>query len=339
MLDNWRNRLNNAKWILTLLMVLYHIQLPSDTVGIEKDVFMYIKNLGDCVVPAFALISGFLFFYNIDVINDVMGKMKRRIWTLLIPYLAWNILNSFYLIFRTNGIRGYLGGLLSFDWFCNVIIGKASPHFWYIFMLMFWTVLSPLVYILIKDKRFSWILFLSQAIYIIYMGNNILHSRFIYILFTWGGYIGYHFPQLAEQLASFKGRKRGTILALSGMIYFGIRLVYMNFSGMGLLVWCYAIRAAVLILFLMNFPELALGKKSGYKFSFWLFSIHFYLDQRIGPLMISRMCPIVGQICTWIAVCCIGLGTGFLVELFLPQIFNIFTGRRKVRALVMEDGE
>lgn len=36
MLDNWKNRLDNSKWILTLLMVLYHIQPPSDIMGIKK---------------------------------------------------------------------------------------------------------------------------------------------------------------------------------------------------------------------------------------------------------------------------------------------------------------
>lgn len=331
--DNWKNRLNNTKWILTLLMILYHIPLPSDTVGAEKVVFMYIKNLGDCVVPAFALISGFLFFYNIDGISGVAGKMKRRIWTLLIPYLTWNILNSFYLVYTINGIRGYWGGVFSFSWFRNVIIGDASPHFWYIFMLMFWTVLSPLIYILIKDKRFSWLLFLSQAIYILYMGNNILHSRFIYILFTWGGYIGYHFPHLAEKITNFKGRKREIVLVLSGIFYFGIRLVYMNFSGMGLLVWCYAIRATVLIVFLMNLPEFVLGKKTGYRFSFWLFSIHYYLDGVIGYWMTSHMMPVAGQICAWLTVCSIGLSTGFLVELLSPKIFNILVGKRKVGEL------
>lgn len=116
--------------------------------------------------------------------------MCRRIWTLLIPYLAWNLLNSLYLLVRNNGVRGFFGGLLTFNWYRYCILGDASPHFWYIFMLMFWTVLAPALYILIKDKRLIWILFLTQIAYLIYKGPNILHSRFIYILYTWGGASG-----------------------------------------------------------------------------------------------------------------------------------------------------
>ena len=188
--SGWKERIDNTKWILTLLIVLYHIQLLGSAEGLTADIFMYIKNLGDCVVPAFALISGYLFFYNADSFASVKAKMCRRIWTLLIPYLAWNLLNSLYLLVRNNGVRGFFGGLLTFNWYRYCILGDASPHFWYIFMLMFWTVLAPALYILIKDKRLIWILFLTQIAYLIYKGPNILHSRFIYILYTWGGASG-----------------------------------------------------------------------------------------------------------------------------------------------------
>lgn len=47
--------------------------------------------------------------------------------------------------------------------------------------------LAPVLYILIKDKKLIWILFIVQAVYLIYKGPDILHSRFIYILYTWVG--------------------------------------------------------------------------------------------------------------------------------------------------------
>lgn len=135
--SGWKERIDNTKWILTLLIVLYHIQLLGSAEGLTADIFMYIKNLGDCVVPAFALISGYLFFYNADSFASVKAKMYRRIWTLLIPYLAWNLLNSLYLIVRNNGVRGFFGGLLTFNWYRHCILWDASPHFWYILCLCF----------------------------------------------------------------------------------------------------------------------------------------------------------------------------------------------------------
>ena len=60
---NMNNRiksLDNTKWILTLLICLYHIQFMGD----EKysTLFYWEKDLGNCVVQVFSLISGFLFF-------------------------------------------------------------------------------------------------------------------------------------------------------------------------------------------------------------------------------------------------------------------------------------
>lgn len=59
---NMNNRiksLDNTKWILTLLICLYHIQFMGD----EKysTLFYWVKDLGNCVVQVFSLISGFLF--------------------------------------------------------------------------------------------------------------------------------------------------------------------------------------------------------------------------------------------------------------------------------------
>lgn len=72
---NMNNRiksLDNTKWILTLLICLYHIQFMCD----EKysTLFYWVKDLGNCVVQVFSLISGFLFFRNIRNLADVRDR-------------------------------------------------------------------------------------------------------------------------------------------------------------------------------------------------------------------------------------------------------------------------
>lgn len=53
--------LDTIKLILTLLIVLFHIQFLKGKDEHYKYMFYFIKNLGDCAVPAFAIISGFLY--------------------------------------------------------------------------------------------------------------------------------------------------------------------------------------------------------------------------------------------------------------------------------------
>lgn len=43
--------------------------------------------LGRCAVPLFFMISGFLFFQHVESLADVWGKMRKRVNTLLIPYI------------------------------------------------------------------------------------------------------------------------------------------------------------------------------------------------------------------------------------------------------------
>ena len=66
---NMNNRiksLDNTKWILTLLICM----------GDEKysTLFYWVKDLGNCVVQVFSLISGFLFFRNIRNLADVRDR-------------------------------------------------------------------------------------------------------------------------------------------------------------------------------------------------------------------------------------------------------------------------
>jgi len=65
--------------------------------------------LAHIAVPTFFVISGFLFFKGLERWNwDIYkGKMRKRIYTLLIPYLIWNT------IFIITKITPLMGGGIS----------------------------------------------------------------------------------------------------------------------------------------------------------------------------------------------------------------------------------
>ena len=159
-------------------MVLYHIPNVSG-----NNLSLFIKNIGDSVVPGFALVSGYLFFYNVRNFDDIKTKIVNRFYTLLIPYLLWNLLNSIGI----NIISIFINhkSILDFriNFFLDIIYWKNTPHFLYVFMLIFYTIFSPILYYLYKTKYGIAILLLTQIFYLYIKGDNVLHSRFIYILF------------------------------------------------------------------------------------------------------------------------------------------------------------
>lgn len=75
--------------------------------------------LGLCV-PFFFVISGFLFFINVEKLTFkvVIGKWKSRITSLVIPYILWNTLYGIVRIFKAK----YLG----FDGDGIVVDGSVS---------------------------------------------------------------------------------------------------------------------------------------------------------------------------------------------------------------------
>ncbi len=120
---------------------------------------------GSCVAFLFIL-SGLLFFNNFNLsLNSYIEKLKSRFWTLLVPYLFWNIALLAMLLIVVNVpatssiIQGhyklYLGDY-SLANFIDCLTGYKSLypiafHFWYVRDLIAMVILSP-VFLLIARK-------------------------------------------------------------------------------------------------------------------------------------------------------------------------------------------
>lgn len=123
-------------------------------------------------VPCFFLISGYLFFKQLQTWNwSVYGKkMYRRIQTLLIPYMLWNIIDFFvhwvYAHYMGNSVSvgRYFSDCGGFRilWGINghiPISVKDVPidsPLWFIRDLIYFTIITPLLYSFIaKTKKYG----------------------------------------------------------------------------------------------------------------------------------------------------------------------------------------
>lgn len=87
-------KINEDKWILPQYTTLTGEEF-STTIQI-----LLSNILSGIAVPTFYLISGYFFFYRTEQFtkNIYLEKLKKRIHTLLIPYILWNILYIFIII-------------------------------------------------------------------------------------------------------------------------------------------------------------------------------------------------------------------------------------------------
>lgn len=158
--------------------------------------------LADISVPLFFFISGFLFFYYSEFSKDsYLKKVKKRVSTLLVPYLIWNFVAFIILLIQVHPkmvrffplLKDYRVDIVSFlssFWVTNLPIqmsGPANPintPLWFVRDLMVLVLLSPIIW---------WIIRKVGLLFVALLG--------VVWFFTLGEYVG--FPGLCHQSLFF----------------------------------------------------------------------------------------------------------------------------------------
>jgi len=136
--------------------------------------FLFSKVIFEVCVPLFFFISGFLFFYKTATFSTeiYLQKLKKRVRSLLIPYIFWNLLVILFLLLAQTFLSGSLvsgrNKLITdyslLDWLWSFWdTSQVNPHlnkslpinspFWFIRDLMVVVLFSPIVFILIKKLK------------------------------------------------------------------------------------------------------------------------------------------------------------------------------------------
>lgn len=115
------------------------------------------RTLARCAVPLYFILSGALFFR--DYSNASYGKkLKKRIFSLLIPFLCWNTIWMLFSIITSYTplsalFRGREKFVLTLP---NILKGifhyGCNEPFWFVFELMFFVVISPIFDLLLRNK-------------------------------------------------------------------------------------------------------------------------------------------------------------------------------------------
>ena len=164
------------------------------------------QTLVKVAMPVFFIMSGYLFFANVDVWNFKIYKTK--IWwrtkTLLIPYLIWNLLMAiklrtfcwslFWVYWKPAGSQ--------IDWFGQeqLMTAPANMPLWFLRDLMVVSLFTPIIYILIRKLGYRLmglltILYLS-GIYAFIPGL----SAYAIYFFTFGAFLSIRKMDLVASL-------------------------------------------------------------------------------------------------------------------------------------------
>lgn len=139
----------------------------------HESLYFFQEAIGRSAVPVFFVISGYMFFYKVEnLTKDIYkSKLKRRVTSLLVPYLFWN---SLALIEGCIKHLPALAGLFPnignqpIDFFYCIKSFWCTPDgtcpiyypFWYIRDLMVCALFTPIIYLFVKKIKLLWLLLL-----------------------------------------------------------------------------------------------------------------------------------------------------------------------------------
>lgn len=219
----------HKKTLLSFFIAIFVITIHNSTtwqfVGQNDAIFnltIFIRNffaygLGAVAVPLFFLLSGIALFRNFKL-SSYQTKLRSRLKTILIPYLLWNMVGMLFCLFLTyTPLHNYISSRELFEpSIKNILEGiflfRYNVHFWFLYDLIIYIILSPLIYLLISNK-FCGIIFGILLLILPIFTESFLHLNLYFTAFYYFGcFFGKHY------LSPFTKPAKKTVIMASGAI-------------------------------------------------------------------------------------------------------------------------
>lgn len=212
-----------------MVIGLHTYSIPSTGIAVEAIIEGFFSHgIFMAAVPSFFIISGYLFFHNAYSIDEVFRKQKRRLTSLVLPFVAWSSL--YFFIFAVAGnvisisrpvdvsIMGIIRGILFYEY--------VFPM-WYMFVLCVFMLATPIIYKVINANQAIRILVLGFVallgvlniqlrIYIDEMERTIFPFNYFFYFLT-----GSIVTKVDKQKIKALAKKIPPVCSLMGWIIFG----------------------------------------------------------------------------------------------------------------------
>ena len=129
--------------------------------------------------PFFFTLSGFLFFNQVKDLKDCYRKIRKRIRTLVIPYLLWNVIFTLFFValyfvspidINTDIVPTIINGTIV-DILLRIFVEPAGFQFWFLRDLICYVLISPILFIGMKFLSYLLPLLLLLLDYFLNQGN------------------------------------------------------------------------------------------------------------------------------------------------------------------------
>ena len=344
MLNQQESRsISSLKVIFCFLIILLHAHYHIPSVESVSDVGSFVYELqkfireyfstflADLAIPGFALISGYLFFATAEFSKEAYNKkIKNRVFTLLIPYIVWNLI-----VFAGDVALAFLGKnnlVNNTEWdFLNVlnifwsIKGNGAgtcPYngpLWYIRDLFILCLITPVIYPLLKSRFFKYVF---VVVLLVALFVNIPYVYYHERIFTVYFCLGAFFAVNQIRLFSYNSCVKRVLLlggGIANMLYFIDYFGLIDFSVIPL-------KQIFVLCVLLVFPSIApkylqsekiVGLASG---TFFIYCMHNSFLAIFAPLVRGQSAVVYLTYYFFISV--LDFVVGYMLCLIVKKIDN-----------------
>lgn len=342
------------RWPLAMCIVAVHWFANTDSAldtlrpdavwpvaaSVAKAVRVFLSDNG---VGSFFFISGFLFFAGGSMNRSrYVGKLRKRINTLLIPYLLWNIIFVVWLwSHQLPLMRDIFPGSAhySFDWgsFISGLMFTPVPHnanLWFIRELMICVLLVPLLLPLIRRWPVALLCASGAAFMTCYLNE-------------WDYLTGLSQSVLFFSAGAILGTRRCDLVALAnGKRWYALASFLMLGIAYWILIdvtrWSFILKlASIICLLLFAIDTFAIAVRNGHRANtfltsatFFVFAAHPFILTHCASGLFKLFNPqsdiayTVITVAGYLLLLGILLGLYRLCGLLSPTLLGILTGRR-----------
>lgn len=208
---------------------IHGVEVSLDNMPVFDEVKTFIAGfLKDQSVPVYFFISGFVFFWGVELTKEkYVQKLKNRVKSLLIPYIIWNILFvvrqllpllpclsaifpnghsiqldlSLSAILNTfwNDANGIFMNSSAADSIAGINYYPADAPLWFVRDLMIVVLCAPVLYWILKRTRQYFVILLG----IIWFAIDFFNLFTAFFFFSWGAYMSINAKDLIHEFRRF----------------------------------------------------------------------------------------------------------------------------------------
>ena len=343
--DDFSNKITVISFIMAVCIVYQHTKYHRVDNPYINDIRDFAFFLWTTCVPMFFAISGYLFFRNFRL-NDSKKKLLRRIKTLLIPYLIWNLLYvCFMIVMHKLGLMSDLNIDVDALGITKAVINAECSPLWFIKYLLLFSCIAPIAYFVLRYRIAGGLLLMSMIAFNIFNyyngafdnginvnANSLVMFNYQFVYFATGAYAALCWNKIVE--------KKNPLLSIVSVFGITVLLIvywtYLKTDGCAFS--NHIFRWLWIPLFWFSFDLLPqINIKPWMRYSFFIYCAHMFLIYCIQGIS-TGIYSSLGYLKPYFTIaeyCTLGIIVVFVLiqviktlKRHTPRLFNIITGNR-----------